>query len=393
MSTVKTLKAVKVRKLYVGKPGVVLEDVYIAWSDGIVKYVGKEKPRDAEVMEFERGVATPAFIDAHSHIGMVRSGEPMAEEESNDIMDSVLPLADAIHSVYMDDKAFKESIEWGVLYSCVLPGSGNVVGGRAAVIRNYAHDIEDAYIKSAGIKAALGFNPRSVKDWKGTRPSTRMGAISILRKWLIKAQDAAKLIEKGKKDPEEFDPEIRALIPVVKGEEILRVHVHKQDDIVALIVLKREMGLRVTIEHACDVHSRETVKKIVKEGIPVVYGPLDSFPYKTELKHESWRNVRLFIEEGMVERGLLGLMSDHPVVLQRNLYLQLRFFTRFGMDLSKAISVITLNNAKILGIDEFLGTVEPGKWASFVIWSDEPLRMDSYPLLVVGEGKILHEEA
>ncbi len=386
------MKAVKVSKLYTGRYGEVLEDVYIAWRDREIVYVGKEKPGDAEIIEIEGGVATPAFIDAHCHIGMVRSGEPMAEEESNDVMDSVLPLADAIHSVYMDDKAFRESIEWGVLYSCVLPGSGNIVGGRAAVIRNYAHDIEDAFIKSAGIKAALGYNPRSVKEWKGTRPSTRMGALSILRKWLIKAMDAAKLIEKGKKDPEEFDPEVRALIPVVKGEELLRVHVHKQDDIAALLILKREMGLRITIEHACDVHSRETVEKIVKEGVPVVYGPMDSFPYKTELKHESWRNARLFVELGMVEKGLMGLMSDHPVVLQRNLYLQLRFFTRFGLDLSKAITLITRNNARILGIDSFLGTVERSKWASFVVWSGDPLRMDSYPKLVVGEGRVLHEE-
>ncbi|NPA96218.1 MAG: amidohydrolase [Crenarchaeota archaeon] len=386
------MRAVRVRKLYTGRYGEVLENVYIAWDGKEIAYVGTEKPRDAEIIDIENGVATPAFIDAHSHIGMVRSGEPMAEEESNDIMDSVLPLADAIHSVYMDDKAFRDSIEHGVLYSCVLPGSGNIIGGKAAVIRNYAHDIEDAFIKSAGIKAALGYNPRSVKDWKGTRPSTRMGAISILRKWLIKALDAAKLIEKGKKDPEEFDPEVRALIPVVRGEELLRVHVHKQDDIAALIALKKELELRVTIEHACDVHSAETVRKIARESIPVVYGPMDSFPYKTELKHESWRNLRFFIEEGMVEKGLLGLMSDHPVILQRNIYLQLRFFVRLGLDFSKAISVLTMNNARILGVDKFLGSIEKGKWASFVVWNGEPLRMDSYPVLVVGEGKVLHEE-
>jgi len=385
------LKAVRVSKLYTGRPGEVLRNVFIAWRGREIVYIGNEKPREAEVIA-EVPVATPAFIDAHSHIGMVRSGEPMSEEESNDIMESVLPLNDALHSVYMDDKAFRESIEWGVLYSCVLPGSGNVIGGRAAVIRNYASDVEEAFIKSAGLKVALGYNPRSTKEWRGTRPSTRMGAIAILRKWLIKARDAAILIEKGKKDPEEFDPEIRALIPVVKGRELVRVHVHKEDDILLLISLRREFGLRVTIEHACDVHSSRTVEKIARERIPVVYGPLDAFPYKTELKHENWRNLKLFIDAGMVERQLLGLMSDHPVTLQRNLYLQLRLFARLGMDFSKAISTITLNNAKILGIDDVLGTIDVGKWASFVLWSGEPMSMESYPTLVVGEGRIVYEE-
>jgi len=383
------LRAVHAHVLYTGRPGEVLKDVYIVWSGREIVSVAREKPRDAEVIEMDRAVVTPAFIDAHSHIGMVRSGEPIAEEESNEPMDSVLPLVDALHSVYMDDKAFRESIEWGVLYSCILPGSGNIIGGRAAVIRNYGEDIEEAFIKYAGIKAALGYNPRSTSGWKGTRPGTRMGAVSILRKWLIKALDALALVRSGKRSAEEIEPEVRALFPIVRGEEILRVHVHKEDDILSLIALRKEFRLRVTIEHAGDVHRRRVFERIKEEGIPVVYGPLDAFAYKTELKHESWRNAKLLIEV----RPLFGLMSDHPVTLQRNLYLQLRFFTRFGMDRSEAISLITLNNAKILGIDSFLGTVEPGKWASFVVWNGDPFSLESYPVLVVGEGKVLHEES
>ena len=65
---------------------------------------------------------TPAFIDSHSHIGMVRSGEPGKKEEVNEQMRSVYPLVHALHSIYMDDSSFIESTESGVLYSTVLPG-------------------------------------------------------------------------------------------------------------------------------------------------------------------------------------------------------------------------------------------------------------------------------
>jgi len=82
-------------------------------------------------------VITPAFIDAHCHIGMERAGEPGSEGEANEHMDSLLFLADALDSVQMDDSAFRDSVELGVLYSCVMPGSGNIVGGRTAIIRNY----------------------------------------------------------------------------------------------------------------------------------------------------------------------------------------------------------------------------------------------------------------
>ena len=336
-------------------------------------------------------VVTPAFIDPHSHIGMVRHGEPMAEEESNERYESILPLVDAIYSVYMDDLYFRESVEHGVLYSCVLPGSGNIIGGRGALIRNWASNIEEAYIKPCGLKMALGYNPRSTVNWKGTRPYTRMGVFSLLYQWLKKARDALTLIERGAKSIEEFDPEIQALIPVVKGEELLRVHVHKADDIMALLMMMRyRLPLvkppRFTVDHACDVRERSVFERLKKEGVPLIYGPVDSFAYKTELRHESYRNIRLLVEA----RPLFALMSDHPVVLQRNLFLQTRFLLRYGMSRDEAIATVTGNPAKILGLDA--GIVKPGWRASLVAWSGDPFTLGSYPRLVIAEGRIVHEE-
>ena len=97
---------------------------------------------------------------------MVRAGKPDWEEEANERMDTVYPLVNALHSIYMDDPSFGESVESGVLYSTVLPGSGNVIGGKAVLRRNFAHDINEAYVMDIGIKAALGYNPRSTVDWK-----------------------------------------------------------------------------------------------------------------------------------------------------------------------------------------------------------------------------------
>jgi len=70
--------------------------------------------------------------------------------------------------------SFIESVVSGVLYSTVLPGSGNIIGGKAILMRNFVQDIGQAYIMDIGIKAALGYNPRSTVEWKGNRPSTRM---------------------------------------------------------------------------------------------------------------------------------------------------------------------------------------------------------------------------
>ncbi|MDZ7762039.1 MAG: hypothetical protein U5L00_17525 [Desulfovermiculus sp.] len=113
----------------------------------------------------EHEVVTPAFIDPHSHIGMVRGGEPETEAEANDRQDSLLISADALDSLQLDDVCLGEAVETGVLYSCILPGSGNIIGGRSAVIRTYALDTNLALVARAGLKAAFGYNPMSTVSW------------------------------------------------------------------------------------------------------------------------------------------------------------------------------------------------------------------------------------
>jgi imidazolonepropionase-like amidohydrolase len=91
----------------------------------------------------------------------------------------------------------------------------------------------------------------------------------------------------------------------------------------------------------------------------------------------------------MAVNPLFGLMSDHPVVLQRDLFMQLRHFLRFGMSKEKAVGIITKNNASILGLGD-LGTIEKGKLASMVLWNDDPFELGNYPMICIGEGNIVY---
>ncbi|MBX8634528.1 MAG: amidohydrolase family protein [Candidatus Thermoplasmatota archaeon] len=377
------MNCIKASVFYDGTARSAKSNVFIAFEGDRLVSVGSEKP-DCEVVA--EGVVTPGFIDGHSHIGLARSGEPSNEEEGNEHMDSVLPLVNAIDSVYMDDSAFQESIEHGVLYSHIMPGSGNIIGGKTVLIRNFAKDIEDAFISQPGTKAALGYNPRSTTEWKGTRPTTRMGAISILKGELIKARKASNLLRRKKKSKDEIEPHVEALMDILDGRQTLMVHVHKEDDIVNLIGLVKEFGFSAVINHAGDVHSGELWTKVRKAKLNVIYGPVDAFSYKVELKHEKWQNVKYLTESGLK----YCLMTDHPVVLQRNLFLQLRFFLRYGLSKEEAISLITGNAAEILKCPD-IGTLKKGNKASMVIWNKDPFSLDSWPVMVIGEGKVLVE--
>jgi len=372
--------------IYTGKS--IVSDRYLIFNG--TNITGLAKSAKGRVLG-RYDVLTPAFIDPHSHIGMERSGEPSGEGEVNDHLDSILALTDALDSVQMDDKAFRDAVESGVLYSCVVPGSGNIIGGQSAVIRNYADDSSDALIARAGLKAAFGYNPMSTHSWQGKRPTTRMGAIAILRGRLEEVRRKTQKFRKAKGSKKEeitFSAEDTVLQDLLAGKFRLRAHVHKIDDIAALLRLADDFKIKLTAEHALDVHRPEIFQALKQRNIPVVYGPIDSFSYKVELKHEDWRNIHHLLS-AQVE---FGLMTDHPVTLARQLLLQTRWFLRAGFSKQQAIELISRKNARILGIDDRLGILEQGKWASFICWSGDPFDLASYPAAVYGEGELLFSE-
>ena len=374
------------RTLYTGRS--VVDGGYVVFDKSKVVDVSRRK-RGKLVGEF--AVITPAFLDAHSHIGMHRAGEPSGEGEANERRDSILTLPDALDSVQMDDTSFRDAVEMGVLYSCVMPGSGNILGGHCAVIRNYAATSTDALIARAGLKAAFGYNPMSTKDWKGERATTRMGSVGLLRKALYGVQQKVRRRRRArgaKKEEITFSAEEEVLRDVLAGKTRLRAHVHKIDDIATLVRLVDELKLDVTVEHAMDVHQPDILRELKKRNIPVTYGPVDAFAYKVELKHENWRNVRLLLES----KVRFALMTDHPVTPARQLFLQTRWFTRAGLTKQQAVELVSRRNAEVLGVGKMLGTLAKGKWASFAGWNGDPFDMTRYPVAVWGEGKQLYAE-
>ncbi len=372
------MHSVKAKILHDG--ATIKQNTYVNFKDGKIDSISP-KPKGELLGEFE--FLTPAFIDPHCHIGMFRGGEPPEEADVNDAMDSILPLVDALDGVQMDDPAFRNSIENGVLYSCVLPGSANIIGGMSAVIKNYASNTNKAFIRSAGLKSAFGFNTRdrSSNERKGKRASTRMGCLAILRSELQKVLDTKKSAD--------LDRGQQVLRDLLNKKLTLRCHAHKTDDIAAVIRLKKEFDIRVTIEHALNVATEDVFAELADLDIPVIYGPIDGIGPKCELKDMDWRNVGPLVKSGVE----FGWMSDHDVNPQSNLLISTRHLLRFGFSKSDAIRKITLDNAKIIGLDDIVGSLKKGKLASFICWDGDPFDLGSKPLAVFAEGKEIQQMA
>lgn len=401
---------IKAKVLYDGKTS--LTDRYIVVEDNKIVQITDQKQNS----DFE-GFVTPAFIDAHSHIGMFRDGEPGSEQEGNDYLDQFLPLLDPLNGIYFDDRAFKDAVDFGCLYSCVVPGSGNLMGGKAMIIRNFVPNRKNALIKDYGYKMALGYNPRSTTSWKGQRPNTRMGVYCLLEKkfdGVIAKRDKAELAKDKKmadlskslqekkinkkefkiqelqiqKEYElEFDTEDRAILEILSGSKTAKIHVHKEDDVLFLIEFVKKYKIKATADHTGDVHHKEIFDELAKHDIPVIFGPIGGIGGKVELAHAYYQNAGLLLKS----KADFGLMTDHPVVWAPHLRESLKFFLIQGMSKEEAISLITYKNAKILEIDDILGTVETGKLASLIVWDHDPFDLTAFPILVLGEGRILRK--
>ncbi len=361
------------------------------------------------------GIVTPAFIDAHSHIGMERQGEPDTESEVDEQSRSFAPLQNPVDSIYFDDRAFTEAVDFGVLYSCVVPGSSNILGGRAMVIKNFSSNRHTAVLCDHGFKMALGYNPRSNPEWKGFRPNTRMGNMALFERKIsevIRLEETARIEKERalsalKKDSadlklspaeklqqtqwieKEYDLSLSAeqwtVHGLLNGNKTIKVHVHKDDDALLLIDLKKKYGFKVTAEHACGISDPEIFNTLADNGIPVVYGPVVSFDYKVELKNASYKNVAAL----MASRAQFGLMTDHPVMLAHHLRDSLKYFLIYGMSPEAAVGLVTMENAKILGIDHLLGSIEPGKTASLVIWDKDVFHLGAFPRGVMAQGRMI----
>lgn len=401
---------IKAKVLYDGKS--CYQEKYIVVEGKKIKQITDKKLK----YDFE-GYVTPAFIDAHSHIGMFRDGEPGKEQEGNDYLDQFLPLLDPLNGIYFDDRAFKDAVDFGCLYSCIVPGSGNLMGGKAMIIRNFVPNRKEALIKDYGYKMALGYNPRSTTSWKGQRPNTRMGVYSLLEKKfdsVIAKREKAILtkekktsdLDKSLKDKKinkteykqkiqiiqreyelEFDTEDLAIIEILDRKKIAKIHVHKEDDVLYLIKFVKKYNIRATADHTGDVHHKEIFDELAKNRIKVIYGPIGGIGGKIELAHAYYQNAGLLYKS----KADFGLMTDHPVVWAPHLRESLKFFLIHGMSKEEAISLITLKNAEILEIDDILGTLEADKLASLIVWDKDPFDLAAYPKMVMGEGNILRK--
>jgi len=373
--------------------GKVLDPGDILIDKGKIKLVGKNIPvnRVDKVIDLKNKIVTPGFIDAHSHLGIFEEGVGWEGDDGNEMTDPWTPHLRAIDAIYAEDKGFQDAMKGGVAAVFTGPGSGNVIGGQSIVMKTGGSNIIDERVikNPAGLKMALGENPKRVYTDKKQMPTTRMGNAAIIRDAFFKANDYLRKKKQAKKTPDkmpDFDIKMEALSLVLQKKIKARVHAHRADDITTIVRIRDEFGFNLVIEHGTEAH--KIAPFLAKKNVPVVVGPSMSARVKVELREITFETPKILYENGIK----IAIMTDAPVIPINYLRLMVGLSIKEGLPYQEGMKAVTINAAEICDVDKRIGTIEKGKDADISVFDGDPFDIKSSVVMTIIDGEIVYKK-
>ena len=380
-----------------------LESVDLVVEDGKISAVamGAVAPESAIEIDGKGKWLTPGIIDVHSHMGVYPNPSIKAHSDGNEAVGPNTAEVWVEHSVWPQDPNFEKAIAGGITTAQILPGSANLFGGRGVVLK-MVPSVTMAGMKFPdaphALKMACGENPKRVYGDKGG-PATRMGNMAGYRKAWIAAkgylkswQDYDKKVADGDKSAEAPTRDLRleTLAGVLKGEIRVHNHCYRADEMANMIELSKEFGYKIsTFHHAIEAYK---IAPLLAENNICAAVWADWWGFKQEAFDMVRENAALVD----FAQACAIIHSDDETQIQRlnqEVAKVMGAANQMGLAIhpAKAISWITANPAKALGLDDKIGTLEVGKNADMVLWNGDPFSVYSKAEKVWIDGTLRFE--
>lgn len=363
-------------------------------SPETLKKYGINDSRDIPVINGTGKHLTAGIVDEHSHIAIMGGVNESSESSTAEVR-----IGDVINP---DDINIYRQLAGGVTTSQLLHGSANVIGGQSAVIKLKwgSTPNEMKFADAPGrIKFALGENVKQ-SNWgekfKVRFPQTRMGVEQVFEDFFTQAEEYEKAWDNFKKKKTKRQPrkdlELEALLEVVNGKRLVSCHSYSQQEINMLMKVAERHGFKINIfTHVLEGYKIADKLKAHGAGASTFS---DWWGYKYEVIEASAYNAAL-----LNETGVTTCINSDDAEMGRRLNQEAAKAIKYGgVSEEDALKMVTLNPAKLMGIDDKVGSIKVGKDADLVLWSGNPLSIYSKPVTTFIEGVVYfdakkHQEA
>ena len=323
------------------------------------------EPSNAVVHNVTGKVIMPGLVDTHSHIGGGDGGDASAALHGD------VRILDALD---VRDAGIQKAQAGGITTANVMPGSGLLMSGQTAYLKlRDGRTIYDLLFCTdvlrgvcGGMKMANGTNPRGASP----RPGTRAKAAALVRTKLIKAQEYRDKVRAARGDATKLPPrdiEMDALVEVLDGKRTVHFHSHRYDDILTALRLREEFGFKLVLQHASE--GWKVAKEIAEAKVPVSVIVIDAPGGKIEAMDLSFETGAVLEKAGV----LTGFHTDDGITDSRFFLRSAALAMRAGMSRDAALAAMTINGARMLELDNRIGSLETGKDADFLILSGDPV--------------------
>lgn len=352
----------------------VLENTDVLIKDGKIAKIGKNlSSGNAKVIDATGKHVTAGIIDEHSHIGAASINEgghnSSAEVTIEDVIDD-------------EDVDIYRNLAGGVTSIQILHGSANPIGGRSAIIKLKWGEAADDYIYDNSpkfIKFALGENVKQSRSRTNSRfPQSRMGVEQVFVDYFSRAKAYDEAKKSGK--PFRKDTEMEVLAEILNGERFISCHSYVQSEINMLMKVAEQFNFKInTFTHILEGY--KVADKMAEHGVggstfsdwwAYKYEVNDAIPYNAAIMHDA---------------GVTVAINSDDAEMSRRLNQEAAKSVKYGgVSEEEAWKFVTLNPAKLLHLDDRVGSLKVGKEADVVLWSDHPLSIYAKAEKTIIEG-------
>ena len=363
----------------------VLQNMDVLVSSGKIGRIGRKLPvpDNATVVDGTGKHLTAGIIDEHSHIAVARSVNEGTQESSAEVR-----IGDVLDS---EDIDIYRQLAGGVTSSHLLHGSANPIGGQTQLIKlRWGAAPEDLKFQNwpGFIKFALGENVKQSHwgdDFRIRYPQSRMGVEQVYMDYFTRALEYGKLKKSGKVYRKDLD--LEALLEILENKRFITCHSYVQSEITMLIRIADKFGFKVnTFTHILEGY--KVADKMAKHGAGGSTFS-DWWAYKFEVYEAIPQNAKM-----MTDRGVVVAINSDDAEMARRLNQEAAKSVQYaGMKEEDAWKMVTLNPAKLLHVDNQVGSVKTGKDADLVLWNDNPLSVYAHADKTWVDGTLYFDRA